>query len=1588
MSLPTPPGTSHRDEKENRAPRFTRVSWCDTAEYHPITSSPPRTLSARASATRAGPSRSILKRPAHPITPVTDEFTKETTPEPSDPLADLHYLESPISRILAPDASLRDLIEAYSILTARLRACVTDNTDADASWPLFQPLRKHRDSFVEALVRDIRHVFVDPLEDDEPTVETASSPRGQCSSLPSPRDSPKKKRGMSEEQVKRARDLCGVCHAVLRLLSLLFTLPALHSVFSEDELGYVLTQVLAIPLANELPTPNARKTCALAIWLIQSQRLPAEVLEPAKDRIAYALRRGIEGELGKEGKKGSTSDGLKAIHDLSLYQPAIFVPAFTPVLPSVLSNLLAPTLVLRNQACHALGGFALAVASLPPSEAHTRISTIVAARLVKQVDASGPMSSPRKAAMSSPSKDSLLVRTLRTTLQTTDPKHAAQGPVWAFSVLAHLVVLLGPTVFLHSELTRAVIALFSLGMRHPKSSVRGLGCLAWRAMTWAYFRPPHVKLTITTETDDESEESATEDDLIAERKKHDEALRVNFKYITAVVDMGAGIGTIGAFLSQELTDDAHVRGALRVLRAMSKKGGHTCKEAMDVARYLLSFAASPEQHAEGEWEHRRLLAPGLFSANPGLLTAEWKTLSTCVKSLLEQCPQISDIRPLALEEISADGIWDDFLAVWKDGLAVLRLQWGSEEVPSEIREIWFNLLKTHAAPLLDAEDHDGLTELAGRACKVLVDVLEDDSFDFTMRKDEFSDQVPTSPVKPTNARNKASDKPLPESRWNYAVKLFLVRDLFTITRAVFPEDVFAGLAESVVKFLNTNEGILLGDVHCTDEVREQWASLCAEAALACDISVLQAFWSNTLGKPNNGYRDSEWSFDVRASVWQVFLERWDDGRKNWEAAIVLLSVPFIQASGWELASEDLTAWDEFLKRAIDAALDCGLDAPALLDHIAGAIAAGQGVNATSSVRVADLLLSNLEVSEARDVPSELFEFASETLKSAYPPAPRHKVMCVWLLRSLTRVVDACPRELCFSALQLLSDGMCTWIADDYDICTTDEYSSEILPLYQTILVSLQALEKSVYYLEAFAPILEAPFRGRQDKHVGVVEAFSDFWQETYAHIPEPATGWPEQVVHCLEAVAREHEDEASVENLTALGDECGSPLEEASPLDRVEKEAGDHSMEDDAHEGESFAHPFSPMFSGRPLLRPATFSRQSSPELELPPVPSTPKSSVRVQLLESPSRAPRNAVSTLDVSPTTPRRSPAKVEANAGPTRSQTRNKENMSPLPAVSSATERLAIRSPLLLESILGKRSRLDDVDDAEATEKVYKRSKLEASPLASSANFMNTVQVHTVMHDSSNMDKGSTSMSALPGAADEKHRPAEEDDRSSSSSDSEGPSRTGASRKRKGSFLEAVVVPSVTEVLRSKRRFSSVPSVSLDSGTPVTEPKAPVIRRTRSATKLMGKEAEFQRLPNTPPKKRRMSRAHQLREEAASEPMSSPSRSLQDAQLFGSDDSIVLASPSKTNELPPSDDEPQLGQVTPHRLVSPAVRRIRHDDFNSDPPSDDSVMSNSPSSERVARKMVRLSSAQLARPTPLNIRARSLSEFSSFSALGSDS
>lgn len=158
---------------------------------------------------------------------------KEDTPEPEDPLTDLGYLENPVARILDANASLHDLAEAYSILSARLRSSLNTDSVVDSTWPIFQPLRQHRDAFLDTVVRDLGRVHINPLETFSPADEPCPAREAErIIAPPTPKDTPKKKRGMSGEQAKLARDLCTVTHAVIRFLNVTFTFPALYQLFS------------------------------------------------------------------------------------------------------------------------------------------------------------------------------------------------------------------------------------------------------------------------------------------------------------------------------------------------------------------------------------------------------------------------------------------------------------------------------------------------------------------------------------------------------------------------------------------------------------------------------------------------------------------------------------------------------------------------------------------------------------------------------------------------------------------------------------------------------------------------------------------------------------------------------------------------------------------------------------------------------------------------------------------------------------------------------------------------------------------------------------------------------------------------------------------------------------------------------------------------------------------------------------------------------------------------------------------------------------------------------------------------------------
>lgn len=217
---------------------------------------------------------------------------------------------------------------------------------------------------------------------------------------------------------------------------------------------------------------------------------------------------------------------------------------------------------------------------------------------------------------------------------------------------------------------------------------------------------------------------------------------------------------------------------------------------------------------------------------------------------------------------------------------------------------------------------------------------------------------------------------------------------------------------------------------------------------------------------------------------------------------------------------------------------------------------------------------------------------------------------------------------------------------------------QILPLYQTVLVSMQSLAPSAKVLDTLGPVLAAPFCGRKDKHTGAVDAFTEFWQATYADFPEPPCGYPESITMCFDAVAQakmeEEEDVMKVEDMTAVHEDVESPTFEVSPELEAEHMVveGEEAIESD-EEG-SVVIPSPNSLAPRPAS--AIFSRESSPVTPLVLVPrdlASPHRPHKSAVKDQPSAFPRDASPLADAPPThvptTPKRSPKKNKENQSP---------------------------------------------------------------------------------------------------------------------------------------------------------------------------------------------------------------------------------------------------------------------------------------------------------------------------------------------------
>lgn len=1201
-----------------------------------------------------------------------------------------------------------------------------------------------------------------------------------------------------------------------------------------------------------------------------------------------------------------------------MYQPSTFVPAFTELLPSILANLLAPTLLLRTQACHALGGFVLACVSIPQSSLHVRISKAVATFLTTTQRSPSPRKTPTK-----PSLDPIIVRTLRTTLNALEPQHAAQGPVWALSVIASFIVLLGPAVYLDVRLTRIISALLQLAVRNKKSSVRGLACVTWRCVAWSYFRP--------------SPSSADEGNVQDMNDKDVELLRENYwKLLKSITDMGAGVSTVAALLGDDSGDEDRLRKTLTLVKAMIKKGGQTCGDGMEIARILVSFENTGEN-----WAMNKLLPHSLFSSNPGLLTAEYKTLATAVRPILEECPQMSDVRSLTRDELSCSWVFDDLIEIWRSGLGCLELPEDSG-TPGDVLSIWEGLLKANVAVLQDDNDDHGAIDFASKAAAILVDILRDPKLDLSAKFGPPPSQQASSPIGGVRVTPRRTSI---LSRSNTALKLVVTRDLWTVVRTTFPSNVLHSAGARLLACLMEDEADLVWETDSPDDARKQWAYLCAEVLVVCELDDLREFWA----KRSRAMAMMSYEPGVQSLVWGCFVEKWtEDAEGSWEGAALLLGVPFGKSSAWDMTNDEFDTWDNFLQHAVNKALDYGIDASTVLDRVAEIVSENPCPAYASSTRVADLLLTHLDMADARQLPSYIFDFVNDTLQSTYPPEPRNKVTSIWMIRSLIRVVDACPVELRLNLLETLQEGISLWISDEFHVFNEDEYTGDLLPLYQTSLLGMQELPRSVYVLDTLSALIESVFYGRGDKPSIAHESFEEFWQSTFASHQEPEGGWPERIQACVKWSSK-----------PCVADEVAVEVSEIVPqIEEPESGSSSDSLDSDDHQhpssqttpeldspfvsdqndlpssgnltnvspfvgrlGPALFSPFETLESDSPLFPsiffPTTPTRQN--RAETPPRPQKPSAtpeSFHSLLL----RSPASTLPLPSVPPSTPRRLSAKLEktpCSASPgKRRMLEDKENMSP---VRSVMQRIANSSPskeTASLSMLGQRRLLDDpLDDNTIKGRracgTFIRSSIEFPHVDADSDLEDELVVASLLSPS----------------------------RSSVSNICSAPV-VNVCKKRKRMLMDAVVLPPLEEV---RLRWQVQRRASIEQPSVMTTPSK-CMRRTRSLPLLSDAEMDES---DCRQKRIRLwddSDSTTLEEQLSSSPL----RALEDIQMAGSDDSIMLIGPIR-EPYKGSDDDLHAVEVPPEHLVSPAPRKMAHD-LSSDPPS-------SPTRELLARRKHRM-------------------------------
>lgn len=502
---------------------------------------------------------------------------------------------------------------------------------------------------------------------------------------------------------------------------------------------------------------------------------------------------------------------------------------------------------------------------------------------------------------------------------------------------------------------------------------------------------------------------------------------------------------------------------------------------------------------------------------------------------------------------------------------------------------------------------------------------------------------------------------------------------------------------------------------------------------------------------------------------------------------------------------------------------------------------------------------------------------------------------------------------------------------------------------------MQGLPLSDDTLDRISAILESAFCGRTDKPDATSEAFADFWAATYTDFKPSSGHWPARIEHCLGPVrSNTHLLDSESSDLTTVELDVICEVKDEVKQERLDPESEDEmvmetvttaspaEMDDKTTVvfGKMEPMPFAPLL---PALQPKSIKDEiaicelSGPiTFKLEP-PSTPTKLVESRTATSTPLRPHKPFSIYPAFPfnsptspvpasqrkvpTTPKRSPrSPYTPTSGSTerrRKMMEDKENESPRPLITSVMDRIAMKP-----FSLGKRRLSGDWEGATS-----KRAKMDPSHTPSGSPSSDSEDERTVI---SALFSGLSSIN------------------NSKCSDGK--------RKRTGVFMDAVEVPTLREAygrLKSSRSLEDLSDPSHRSLRPVRSTTASTSHTTPRKRRKYDNRLEVGGDHFTSVSSSSLESRHDdVLDSGMQLPFAIRKPFFIDLFIYVTDESFNR-SPGPSSELS-SDDDPHIGQVTPHHLISPALHRSRKD--NDDPPSDDSIMSSSPTRDVIARRMQR--------------------------------